>query len=118
MTTAVYALPKKQYSAQAQIDIFNKNLLQQLRRLPGVEAVGLTSAIPTTGDGTEAFVAEGYIDPRGPDQTAASPSQVIGSYSKRSEPRLFAAAISLSQTMAAASSSLLSIMIRRALLAP
>jgi predicted permease len=82
VTTAVYALPKKQYSAQAQIDIFNKNLLQQLRRLPGVEAVGLTSTIPTTGDGIEAFVAEGYIDPRGPDQTAASPSQVIGDYFK------------------------------------
>ena len=82
VTTAVYALPQKQYSTQPQIDTFNNRLLQQLRQLPGVESVGLTSTLPTTGDGIEAFVVEGYVDPRGPDQTAASPSQVIGDYFK------------------------------------
>ncbi|HEX4808099.1 MAG TPA: ABC transporter permease, partial [Bryobacteraceae bacterium] len=78
--TAAYALPKKQYATQAQIDAFNRNLLQQLRQLPGIEAAGLTSTLPTTGDGIESFVIDGYIDLRGPDQTAASPSQVIGDY--------------------------------------
>jgi putative ABC transport system permease protein len=82
VTTAVYALPRKQYSTQAQIDSFNNKLLQQLRQLPGVNAVGLTSTIPTTGDGIEAFVVDGYVDPRGPDRNAASPSQVIGDYFK------------------------------------
>ena len=82
VTTAAYALPQKQYSTQTQIDIFNNTLLQQLRQLPGVQAVGLTSTIPTTGDGIESFVVDGYVDPRGPDQTAASPSQVIGDYFK------------------------------------
>jgi predicted permease len=82
VTTAVYALPQKQYSTQAQIDTFNNKLLQQLRQLPGVETVGLTSTLPTTGDGIESFVVDGYVDPRGPDQTAASPSQVIGDYFK------------------------------------
>jgi len=82
VTTAAYALPQKQYSTQTQIDTFNSTLLQQLRQLPGVQAVGLTSTIPTTGDGIEAFVVDGYVDPRGPDQTAASPSQVIGDYFK------------------------------------
>jgi predicted permease len=82
VTTAAYALPQKQYSTQTQIDTFNNTLLQQLRQLPGVQAVGLTSTIPTTGDGIEAFVVDGYVDPRGPDQTAASPSQVIGDYFK------------------------------------
>ena len=82
VTTAAYALPQKQYSTQAQIDTFNNTLLQRLRGLPGVQAVGLTSTIPTTGDGIEAFVVDGYVDPRGPDQTAASPSQVIGDYFK------------------------------------
>ena len=81
-TTALYALPQKQYSTQAQINTFNNKLLEQLRQLPGVETVGLTSTLPTTGDGIEAFVVDGYVDPRGPDQTAASPSQVIGDYFK------------------------------------
>jgi predicted permease len=82
VTTAVYALPQKQYSTQPQVDAFNNRLLQQLRQLPGVEAVGFTSTLPTTGDGIESFVVDGYVDPRGPDQTAASPSQVSGDYFK------------------------------------
>ena len=82
VTTALYALPQKQYSTQVQVDSFNNRLLQQLRQQPGVEAAGLTTTIPTTGDGIESFVAEGYVDPRGPDQTAASPSQTIGDYFK------------------------------------
>jgi predicted permease len=80
VTTAAYVLPQKQYSTQAQIDSFNNKLLEQLRQLPGVEAVGLTSTLPTTGGGLMSFVADGYVDPRGPDQTNASPSQVIGDY--------------------------------------
>jgi predicted permease len=82
VTTASYSLPQKQYSTQAQIDGFNTKLLQQLRQLPGVQAVGLTSTIPATGGGLELFNVEGYVDPRGPDRTVASPSQVIGDYFK------------------------------------
>jgi predicted permease len=82
VVTANYALPQRQYSTQPQIDSFNNRLLQQLRQLPGMQAVGLTSTLPTTGDGIEAFVVEGYADPRGPDRSAASPSQVIGDYFK------------------------------------
>ncbi|MFZ3217014.1 MAG: ABC transporter permease [Candidatus Acidiferrales bacterium] len=79
---AAYALPQEPYSTQAYIDSFNNRLLQQLRQLPGIESAGLTTVLPTTGDGIEAFVADGYVDPRGPDRTAASPSQVIGDYFK------------------------------------
>jgi predicted permease len=82
VTTAAYALTRQPYSTQAYVDSFNNRLLQQLRQLPGVESVGLTSILPTTGDGIAAFVAEGYVDPRGPDRTAASPSAVIGDYFK------------------------------------
>jgi len=82
VTTALYALPQKQYSTQPQIDAFDTRLLQQLRQLPGVEAVGFTSTLPATGDGIESFVVDGYVDPRGPDQTAASPSQVTSDYFK------------------------------------
>jgi predicted permease len=80
VTTPLYSLPQKQYATQAVIDTFNRRLLDQLRRLPGVQAAALTSTIPATGDGIEAFVADGFVDPRGPDRTAASPIQVIGDY--------------------------------------
>jgi predicted permease len=80
VATASYSLPQKQYSTQGIIDTFNRELLERLRQLPGVRYAGLTSTIPATGDGLESFVAEGYVDPRGPDRTAASPIQVIGDY--------------------------------------
>jgi predicted permease len=82
VTTALYSLPQKQYATQAQIDTFNRRLLDQLRQLPGMQAAGLTSTIPATGDGITSFVADGYVDPRGPDRTAASPSQVTGDFFK------------------------------------
>jgi len=82
VATAAYGLPQKEYSTQASIDTFNRRLLDQLRQMPGVEAVGLTSTLPMTGSGIEAFVAEGYVDPRGGVESAASPSQVIGDYFK------------------------------------
>jgi predicted permease len=82
LTTASYALPQKEYPTQARIDGFNYRLLQQLRRLPGVDAVGLTSTLPTTGSWLEVFVVDGFVDPRGPDRSVASPSQVIGDYFK------------------------------------
>jgi len=80
VTTASYSLPQKQYWTQAIVDTFNRQVLERLRELPGVRSAGLTSTIPVTGDGIETFVAEGYVDPRGPDRTAASPIQVIGDY--------------------------------------
>jgi putative ABC transport system permease protein len=82
VTTALYSLPQKQYSRQAQVDTFNRELMLRMRQIPGVQDVGLTSTIPTGGDGIWSFVAEGYVDPRGPDRTAASPSQVIGDFFK------------------------------------
>jgi predicted permease len=82
LTTAAYALPQKEYPTQARIDGFNNRLLQQLRQLPGVDAAGLTSTLPTAGAGIEAFVVDGFVDSRGPDRSAASPSQVIGDYFK------------------------------------
>ena len=82
LTTAAYALPQKEYPTQARIDGFNYQLQQQLRQLPGVQAVGLTSTLPTTGGGLEVFVVDGFVDPRGPDRSIASPSQVIGDFFK------------------------------------
>jgi hypothetical protein len=81
VTTAAYLLPRKQYSTQAQIDTFNRDLLDRLRQLPETRAAGLASTIPMTGDENWAILAEGYVDPRGPDQRQlAAPFQVVGDY--------------------------------------
>jgi putative ABC transport system permease protein len=80
VTTAAYSLPQKQYSTQAQIDTFNRDLLERLRQLPDTRAAGLASTIPMTGDENWAILAEGYV-PRGPDQKQlAAPFQVVGDY--------------------------------------
>jgi predicted permease len=81
VTTASYSLPQKQYPTQPSVDAFNHELLLQLRRLPGAEAVGITSTLPISGDnGTEAFVADGYLPQKGAGMNLAVPSQVMGSY--------------------------------------
>jgi predicted permease len=80
VTTAAYSLPQKQYSTQAQIDTFNRDLLDRLRQLPDTGASGLASTIPMTEDGDWVILAEGYVDPRGPDKTTAAPFHVVGDY--------------------------------------
>lgn len=81
VTTASYSLPQKQYATQPSVDAFNHELLLQLRRLPGAEAVGITSNLPISGDnGTEAFVADGYLPPKGAGMNLAAPSQAMGNY--------------------------------------
>ncbi len=80
VTTAAYALPQQEYPMQAQVNIFNRGLLQQLHQLPGVTDAGLTSAISAAGDRITDFVVEDYVDPRGPDHTVAAPIDVIGDY--------------------------------------
>ena len=83
VTTAGYALPQKQYVTQAQVDGFNHELLGRLREIPGVEAAGLTSTLPASGDfrdsGLWTITADGFVDPRRPDQIA-TPSLVMGDY--------------------------------------
>jgi putative ABC transport system permease protein len=78
VATAVWGLPLQEYGTQAKVDAFNRKLLEQLRQQPGAEAVGLTTVLPMAGGPLEAFVPEGFVDPRGPDRTVACPYQVDG----------------------------------------
>lgn len=79
--TAGYGLPRQQYSTQAAVDGFNALLLSKLERLPGVQAVGVTSMLPATGQGnSNAFVPEGYVPPKGASLNLAWASRVMGSY--------------------------------------
>jgi predicted permease len=79
--TAGYGLPHEQYSSQAAVDAFNSALLSRLQQLPGVQTVGITTALPGSGsDNSSGFYAEGYAPPKGSELTAAWPSQILGDY--------------------------------------
>ncbi len=81
MLTANYNLPQEQYATQAAIDAFNNALLSKLRALPGVQAVGITSVLPATGNiRNSSFLADGYVEPKGASMNLAWPSQVMGNY--------------------------------------
>lgn len=81
LLTADYRLPETQYSTQAAIDTFNSTLLPKLERLPGIEAVGITSYLPASGMvRNSTFVADGYVPPEGTEADIAWPSSVMGDY--------------------------------------
>ena len=81
VTTAAYSLPQLQYSKQPQIDAFNRELLQKLSQLPGVQSVGLTSMLPSQGvHNNQTFVVDGYVPPPGADMNLATVTQVIGNF--------------------------------------
>jgi putative ABC transport system permease protein len=81
LLTANYRLPQTQYSRQVAIDTFNSTLLRRLERLPGIEAVGITSYLPASGMvRNSTFVADGYIPTEGTEVDAAWPSQIMGDY--------------------------------------
>jgi predicted permease len=82
MLTASYELPQEQYSTQAAVDAFNSVLLRKLEQLPGVQAVGVTTALPASGPSNNwnAFIPEGYVAPKGEGMSQAWAARVMGSY--------------------------------------
>jgi predicted permease len=81
MLTAAYSLPRLQYSTQPAVDAFNLALRAKLEQLPGVQAVGVTTMLPASGDdGRGTFAVEGYVPPRGAGLNVAWISQVMGDY--------------------------------------
>jgi putative ABC transport system permease protein len=81
VATANYSLPVKQYSTQPAVDAFNSDLLRRLRQIPGIQAAGLTSLLPASGNSEETyFVVEGYVAPQGVSMNEATPTFVIGDY--------------------------------------
>jgi predicted permease len=79
---AFYGLPYQQYSTQAAVDAFDAALLSKLQQLPGVQAVGTTAMLPATGKqgGSNAFVPEGYVPPKGAAPNLAWAPMVMGDY--------------------------------------
>ncbi|MGP8187649.1 MAG: ABC transporter permease [Terracidiphilus sp.] len=78
--TASFGLPGRQYSSQAAVDVFDQALLQRLRALPGIDAVGVTTALPGGGANNTTFVPEGYVPPRGAGLNLAWNGTVLGDY--------------------------------------
>jgi putative ABC transport system permease protein len=79
--TAAYSLPQSQYSSQASVDRFNKQVLDRLQSLPGVTAAAMSSLLPASSfNGGGAFLVEGYVPANGTALSLAWQPQVIGDY--------------------------------------
>jgi predicted permease len=79
--TASYSLPRQQYSTQAAIDAFNLAFRSRLEQLPGVQAEGVTTSLPASGQDSRAtFAPEGYIPPKGAGLNLAWVCQLMGDY--------------------------------------
>jgi putative ABC transport system permease protein len=78
---AQFSLPQNQYSTQASIDTFVHELLRRVGELPGVKSAGMTTFLPATGaNGNCAFLAEGYVPPKGEKFTIGTSVLVDGDY--------------------------------------
>jgi len=74
---ALYVLPQQRYAAQSAIDEFTRTLLNDVGHLPGVDAVGVTSFLPASGNSWNiAFTIEGYVSPKGAGLNMAAMSLV------------------------------------------
>jgi predicted permease len=80
VTTAAYSLPPREYSTQAQVNAFTDQVLLRLSQTAGVQSVALTDSLPLLGGGSDSFVVDGYVNPRGPGNTTAASSVVQGDF--------------------------------------
>jgi predicted permease len=79
--TAMYSLPRMQYSTQAAVDGFDDELLRRLQQLPGVTTVGITTFLPEAGSfSNSTFVVEGYVPPKGANMNLATFVALRGNY--------------------------------------
>jgi predicted permease len=63
------------------VDEFNDELLRRLRQLPGAGSAGLTSVLPTSDSGNSiAFIAEGFVPPKGTNMSLACVSLTQGDF--------------------------------------
>jgi len=57
---AGYRLPQEQYATDASVEKFDKNLIEQLSKKPGILAVGMGNTLPSSGNsGMAAYTIEG-----------------------------------------------------------
>ena len=78
---AAYSLPHQQYSTQAAVDAFNWELLRRVQALPGVSSAGLTDFLPASGSNrNQAFVAQGFVLPKGVSVELGTGITVQGDY--------------------------------------
>ena len=77
--TGTISPPAARYESDASLIAFDNRLLERVRSLPGVEAAGLTSNLPLSGNYSDSVIlAEGYVTKPGeslisPFQTRVSP---------------------------------------------
>ncbi|RXS98166.1 ABC transporter permease [Silvibacterium dinghuense] len=76
---ALYVLPLMHYATQDGIDRFNDQLLEQLRALPAVKAVGISSMLPSAGNSIGvSVIPDGYVSAKSEGLHMVAPSMVLG----------------------------------------
>lgn len=78
--TASIDLPPSEYSEDAKVTLFYKQLLERLQQTLGVAAVGGSTDLPLLGGWTHAFTVEGYQPPPGPALSLCHHSVIYGDY--------------------------------------
>ncbi len=78
---AAYSLPSQQYASQPAIDEFNHEVVDRLRRVPGVKFSGVTTYLPALGNTSNtSFIVEGYSAPKGENMNLVTMVDVDGDY--------------------------------------
>jgi putative ABC transport system permease protein len=79
--SAGYSLPRQQYSTQVAIDQFNHEVIRRVAQIPSVQAVGVTSFLPASGNNSNStFVVEGYVPPKDANMNLMTWVNVGGNY--------------------------------------
>ena len=78
---AAYSLPAKQYSTQAALDEFPRELVRRLEQTPGVRFAGTTTYLPALASGSNStFIADDYVPPKGAGLNLAIYAEIEGDY--------------------------------------
>lgn len=79
--TMLLPVTSQKYPKPIQVSQFYQGLLEQVRHLPGVAEVGITSNLPFTGDeNSDGYLVEGFEPPGGSDAPQAQIQTVSPSY--------------------------------------
>jgi len=79
--SALYSLPRQQYSTQTAVTQFYNELVRRAAQIPSVEAAGITSFLPASGNNSNStFVIEGYVPPKNAGLNLATLITVQGNY--------------------------------------
>jgi putative ABC transport system permease protein len=86
--TLQVTLPPAKYKTPEEIAVFNDELLNKMRQVPGVQAAGLTTALPMRSVQVSSYELEGRAKAKGGDLLVANQARVSDGYFEAMHSRL------------------------------